>query len=522
MPARTQLFQLLPWVGGLNTSVDESMIPPNQLTVADNLIFDTRGSRKKREGINHDWDDASNSTASIIKLHDFWFGTTTRTQRLVGVASSGAFYSYASGVRTTLTDAGTAYVGTLAHASTLTFFNKLIIAVDGANNVLKEWDGSGNVTNVAGTPPQASILCAHQGRIWCNDKTNPDRLHYSPVGDRTQWNGAGDSGAFDIGAGDGDPEGITGIVSFKGDLFVFKKTKVYRIIGPAPEVMQIILVSNGIGCVSHNSITPIDQDDVFWVSERGVHSLATTANYGDFEASYISGDIQLTFNEFSKGRLKYVHAGYASNLNAVAFTFTSDSATTNDSLYLYNIPLKAWFTWPNLSCQSLVVANDSDKKRFYLGTSVTRVSKTLNGTNYDITTAGVQTAIRLRIVTGQIFPDQSIYSMKAFKRFLLFYRPRGTHSLTASVRVDNFGLNAENSMVFSEIASSDLLGSTFILGQSQLGYDVVLGAYTRMIDGVGRGIRLEITQTDTDSEVEIQGFGIEFEPAGVSPETYLR
>ena len=45
MPARTQLFQLLPWIGGVNTSQDDSLIPPNQLVRADNCIFDTKGSR---------------------------------------------------------------------------------------------------------------------------------------------------------------------------------------------------------------------------------------------------------------------------------------------------------------------------------------------------------------------------------------------------------------------------------------------------------------------------------------------
>ncbi len=48
MPKRTETFRLLPWGGGLNTSVDPGMISTEQLVNADNIIFETSGTRKKR------------------------------------------------------------------------------------------------------------------------------------------------------------------------------------------------------------------------------------------------------------------------------------------------------------------------------------------------------------------------------------------------------------------------------------------------------------------------------------------
>lgn len=520
----TQLFQQLPWLGGLNTSLDESMIPPNQLTVANNLIFDTRGSRKKREGINHNWDTGTTASAPLVGLHEFWFGTTSKTQRLIGISSARAIYSYSSGTRSTLTDAGTAWSGTLSSACMVTFNNRTIMAVSGSGNVLKKYTGSGNVEDLDGTPPQASILRSHQGRLWTNDKTNIDRLYYSAPNDHTLWNGAGDSGGFDVGVGDGDPEGITAIFpTFKGDLFVAKKTKLYRISGTAPENYEVTLVSSGIGCVAHNSIAPVDQDDIYFISERGIHSLSATIAYGDFESNFVSADIQRTFNEdLNRGRFKYSFGAYNPQINSVAFAVTSEAATNNDTLYLYHIPSKAWYCWPSISCTSMVVANDSDKKRFYFGTATTRVSKSFNGTVYDVSPSGTNTAISFRVTTGIIFPDNSAYTMKAVKRFILFYKPSGQHSITVGVKLDNLRLSPENSISFSETSSTDLLGSTFILGTSALGYSVVLGPYSRMIDGVGRGFKVDITQTGTNEEVEIQGFAIEFASAGVSPEVYLR
>lgn len=627
MPAQTRTLTVLPWVGGLNTSQDASMIPANQLQTCDNIIMDTRGSKKKRDGVKFNWDNGTTGTDSVIGLHDFWYGTSSKAQRQVSVLSNRKIYSYNAGTRTELTVDGTAWSGTLTSCSMITFGNKVFIAVSGSNNVVKYWDGSNNVqdlyanynnvslkrssttttrtlvfsaafgngdpaaivgstvvvaagpasyngtftvaslatttvandtiTYVAGSSvteglttdtsfqvgkpgPQCSILREHLGRIFGNDKTNLDRLHYSQTYDPFQWLGVGDSGARDIGTGDGDPSGITGITpTFKGNIFVGKKTKLYRC-GGDPSGFQFFIepVSTSIGFSSHNSIAPIDEDDVYFVSQKGVHSLATTQAYGDFDLSkYVSSDIQRTFNEsFAPSRLTNTWGVYLPNINSVAFTFTSLGASTNDSLYLYHVPSKSWYTWSGISCESIIVSNDSDKRRFYIGSATNRVAKTFNGTNYDISAAGVNTAVSYHIKTGVIFPDanQSVTQAgytppngdalsvtKGFKRLIMYYKPSGTYSLTVTVKVDNFSIPATNSLVFSDTSTGDLVGTTFITGTSIVGYESVMSAYSRVIDGYGKGVTIEITQSGVDQTVEIQGFGIEYEVAGMVPEVFL-
>ncbi len=59
-----------------------------------------------------------------------------------------------------------------------------------------------------------------------NDVVDRDRLHYCTTGEPEEWQGTGDSGALDIGWGDGDPEGIIAVSpSFKGRLFIGKATR---------------------------------------------------------------------------------------------------------------------------------------------------------------------------------------------------------------------------------------------------------------------------------------------------------
>jgi hypothetical protein len=520
----TTLFQQLPWNGGLNTSLDEAMIPAAQLTVADNIVIDAEGNRSKREGINHNWDNApSGNTEKIIGLHDYWYGDNTRNQRLVGVGASGNVYSYNSGTRTALTVASAYTTTPFTSACLITFNNKCIIAVDGTDNVMKMWDGAGNVENVPGTPPEASVMCEHIGRIVCNDKETPDMLHYSPTNDHTQWRGAGDSGAFPIAEGDGDPEGITALASWRGDLFVFKRTKTYRIVGTAPELMQIIKVSDSIGCVSQSAVKTLDQDDLIWVSEKGVHSMAATNTYGDFQASYVSADIQKTFNKaITRSRLRFAQAAYLPNINSIAFAFTEESnlnrinttSAVNNAIYLYNVPKKAWYRWPDLSCQSLCTAGDADKRRFYIGTHTGRVSKTFNDTSYDITAAAAQRAIRRRIASGVVFVDTNPFTLKAFKRFILYCKPNGAQTIAATVKVDDQPLPAENGVSFTFLGTGHPIGDGFVLGSTTLGSEGYFEAHARTIGGIGRGCKIALEENSLIGNAAIEGFAIEWEPAG--------
>lgn len=523
MPPRTKVFQQFPWTGGVNTALNAAQIPTNQLVQADNLVFDTRGSRKNREGINGNWDDGSSASDTIIGLADFWFGTaTSKTQRLVALDDAKNFYSYESdGTRASITDSGTAYPNDINKCSMETIDNLLVIAVDGQNNNLKKWDGSGDIEDLGGSPPDASIVRKHLGRLWCNDLDQLDRLHYSETANAEVWNGSGDSGALDIGVGDGDPDGITAIFpTFKGQLFVAKKTKLYRISGFYPETFQVELISDGIGCSSHNSCVNVGNDDIFFVSERGVHSLAATDRFGDFESKFISKNIQKTFNDdFSRGALPKVWGAYLPTINSVAYTF-SDSSTTggisdNNAIWLYNTELGEWYRWPDLDCQCLISANDSDKRRFYFGSSTTRVHQTLTGSNNDTTEAGGSESIAPLYKTGVIFPDNTPYTMKAFKKISIIYEPTGDHTIDVTAKIDN----APNQEIqFTQDGTGAILGTDLVLGTSTLGAVFALAPYTESLDGIGRGIQLTFSQSGVDETAELQGFAIEYESAEFSQE----
>lgn len=603
MPARTQIFQQIPWVGGLNTAVDAGVIPASDLVQADNVIFTTSGVRRKREGFTY-WDALSDipaithrsssgttrtlvfastlssasidklvagegiiitgtpadyvvaagtvatlgttnvsndtitytgsgslaegSTATttlaikrrfpIVRIHDYWrLSSGAQAQSVIAITSQPKIFRYdSSGQRKEIVADGggvTARTGTAEKVHAITFNDKVIIAQSRTGNTPIKYDPDVDADwfDLGGTPPDFAFMTVHYNRIWTNDKSNPDRLHYSATANPEKWQGADDSGAIDIRPGDGDPTGIIGIFPYKGRLFVMKTNKTYMIAGDTPENFQVIDVTSGLGGIAHSAVAAVDQNDVIYLSLKGAHSLGTTSNYGDFSGAFISDKVQTTYNTFSSSRLQYTQAAYVNTLNSVAFSIAEVGSAVQNAIWLYNTQNQSWYRWPDLDCQCLATILLSNEQVLFYGTADGKIVRTQNGTYTDFTSTPISYVIK----SGTIYPDNSPMTLKAFKRISIFFRPTGTYSFTARIKVDRY---AEQSLVFQEISDGDLLDVDFILGQSLLGTSAIFAPSSMPIDGIGRGFTLEIEQSGTGEVIDIYGYAIEWESAEISQE----
>lgn len=755
MPKRTSILSIFPWNGGLNTSLDEGMIQPGELTAAKNLAFDYQTAKQRREGINYDWDNSDfvtavrssagttrtltgyfsnnslivgdlititessvpqynvnlgavtavtnlsatvssvdtatdtitaashglpsnaavfyindsnpiggltnrkfyyilNSTTNTFQLSltpggaaidlttagtgssvfthntvsytavgslteadteelsailfnkvvggaEFWFGSSdSKGQWLVTVLDNGIVYRTSAGSRNRVLDGGLKWnipIGGLTEANLEVFNNKVFIAVSGPTNQGKYWDGvpanslrdvpanlalvsvnrmsagttrtltlsapvtipngspllvtssnlnyagtyllaSGSGTNIItyvattafteaqipdvdisiGTnAPYPLFYRQHQNRLFSNNKFLLDRLEYSETDTGFIWGGIGTSGALDIGVGDGDPQGLTGIApTFKADLYVGKRTKLYRLTGDDADLYSINKQSNGIGFLNHGCLAAVDQDDIIFVSDRGVHTLASTVNYGDFEAYFISKTIQRSFAlDWTAARRRYIKTSYIPNTNCVIFAVSYKGSSVNNSLWIYNTELKYWFYWPDVEAESLITSLDLDTKRVYMGTFRGRLAQTYTGENLDTTYAGERKAIQSSASTGLIFVDSRPDTVKGFKKVGLVFSPVGSYEITVRCKIDNY---PEQAISFSNTGTGALLGE-FILGEDLLSGSYTIAPYTLPIDGYGRGIKITVEQSDFNSPIAVQGILIEYEGAGDMQET---
>lgn len=522
MATVTQFLKVFPWLGGTVTSRDAGELQPNQTTVMENYYLAPMGDRIMRDGINYNWDSGATGIPLLEGTDFIQQVGNDKISYKVTIDSDGNVYQYTSGgVRTQILDGGTPWVDAITQASFLTFNNQLIIAVDGATNVVKFWDGISTLADLPNAP-LGSFVQQHLERVWMNDKTTLDRIHFSQTGDSTIWEGVGDSGALDINTGDGDPIGISAIFpTFQGILFVPKRTKLYRIDGTTPDTFAITQVSNGIGCLSQRSFATIDQQDIVFASERGFHQLTTTLNYGNFNSTYISADIQDKFQtDFDYSRRSYIKAIYIPQLSSVGFAVTDaayGSQPYNNIIWFYNLNTQqlAWHSWP-LPCECIFMSRDADNVRPYFGTTSGRLAQGFTGNFYDIDETGANVTIPRNITTGRIFVDERPETIKAFKSFGLIYRPTSNHEINVVVTIDNYpGQN----LTFNQEQTLALLGETFVLDQSILGSGAALSPFTFPIDGYGRGIQIQITSSDIDVQHRLMGFVIGFEPAEVSQET---
>lgn len=410
-----------------------------------------------------------------------------------------------------------------------TYNEKCFISCDGLSNWPIMFDPIADATTYTfskGANPNASVMQIHEGRLIMNDKFNRDGLHYSAPYDHTKWQGHGASGRIDIGIGDGDPDGIISILPpFKGALFVSKAKSMYRLPDPGIAFSRVENVSKGIAAISHRGAASVDLDDVFFIGPRGFHSLAATNTYGDFSSTFLSDKIQNAFYDFTNGRKPYTSGQYYSPLNLVVWSISQDSATSQDMLWVYNTKFKEWSRWTGLAPSCVTIYKTTAKDRLLIATTDCRLAYLTEDTYSDFDGENIDYYLK----TGKIYVDNNPNSVKAFKRIGFIFPPKGSFNFTVAVKIDNQPLDMQfpdgtagaGTFTVSKTSSGDLLGSTFILGQSLLSYTANLDPFMRTIDGVGRGITVTITNNAAGEQVEIYGIIIEYVPAGVSQETYI-
>ena len=179
---------------------------------------------------------------------------------------------------------------------------------------------------------------------------NPSRLYFSDTLDPTTWTG-GTSGSIDIDPDDGDR--ITGIVSHKNELIVFKgpnRLSVHRITGSAPtgaDAFARVPFVAGVGSINQNGLFRIN-DDLVFPSPRGLHSLAATAAFGDYVEAFLARPILSYYQDEINHTVLNTCWGTNYQARGLAVWTFAPSGTTTKSVYLvydYRFQPGRWASW---------------------------------------------------------------------------------------------------------------------------------------------------------------------------------
>lgn len=501
--------------GGLS-SENPIAIAPNKLTIADNILVGTAPTRRKRGGMERYYNAGDDlpvpypdNGISIRGIIEFW-----RTAELAGNPISDIFLHQGTKIWS-IDDRNTAAVDrtgalTLSSDSVPCYqpFNQQLffcstITADGYN----KWDGA-SASAAAANPPDdgpGKYLCSHLGRmIMAGNDDFPFRIYFSSAFDPEIWDDTDPNNGTSLDLDDkGDPQGITGIVSFQRRLYVFTRRSTYEITGTTPEDFVVNLVTDGIGCVGHASITSVPNDIIF-CSDRGIHSLRQLSSGLQTESTFLSRDIQRLWTGLvNSSRFRQFMGSYDETINSYVLTVVAGSDTTNSDCLVYNIEFGTWTQWKNINARSISIAFLSNSKQLIIGREDGSIAFLNRPTRTDF-----GDAYSAQFKTGVLYPGGDITIDKKFMNVTVLASVTAPATIGVSWNIDG---KREGTESFSLSASEDLLGSTFVLGQSILGIGQYL-PYTINIGQVGGGITLSFS-VQSEGDIEFYGFVLEVENA---------
>lgn len=531
MARQAQYLMLYPWIQGLNTAEDPIIADPQTLQIADNIVISNSGARQKRGGQAHVNTAAITVTATaqdFVWGIDYWSNVSSAkrqyyvaasTQNKILRSATGASWNSFCTISITVTRGKTTGV---------VFQEDLIIGYDGAQKPLK-WDNQNTATNIVvlgGSPPNGRIVQKNQSRVWiAGNVSNPDRLYYSAVFNHESWTPSSSlgttSGFIDVMPGDGDPDGITSIFPEvnQGGIYIAKRTKIYFVdtSSASPATWRVKTVSDGIGCIAHNTAVAVDQKDVVFASERGVHALSQVLDgTAVLEGSFLSKPIHPDYiSVLDQSALQNMSAVWYPKLNSYLLAGKRTGVSTYETVYCLNVDFKSWYRWTQTPCDFLFTRTNKTSGKELNACAPSGFINKLN----QVALNDFGSAIPMTIKTQAIFPGGVVPGEKHFTNLIFLFRSKGTYTFSYSYNIDD-------NITYSGLIQQRTQGSN-ILGVTPLGPTFILGAasvrmkpYFEAIRGVGHSIEITIQQNGIDQDLQLFGLGLEFMGASESQNPY--
>ncbi len=491
--------------------------PIPHLDTAENIIYQLEGGFRKSPGATKLNSTALESGAAITGIYDFWTNQGTQ-KRIVHVGTTckkddadGSFTNIFTGL----------VLNAIPNYSQLD--DLVIIANDNSADVPKSYDGT-TAQNLAGSPPNFSFSTVHLGRIWASGVVaNPSRLYFSSYLNPEGWSGTG-SGFIDIDPDDGDV--ITAIMSGQNqDLIVFKgpyKGSVHRIIGSAPTGIDSFRqrgIVKGVGAVTQNAVFRFSNDTGFLWSDGTVHALSTVEQYGDFKEAALTFPIQQWIRDHvAFSALKKAWSVLSCDCGWILIAVPIDGATAPNATLLmdYRFQPYRWALWTRKynirSMTEVVDPADSNRQIIMAGGSDGFVRK-LYQTTRSIDGLGYPMVARTPYVDYGGTPEIK----KSLTAVGVTLTPRSDKDVAFRFSRDDVG---QQQISINQGGSSFLAptgGTSFQLGVSTLGSANHFRSFSDVIDGGEfRDIQYEFRNEEAEGDIQVQGFSVQIEGAGMS------
>ncbi len=340
---------------------------------ARNIVYEFDGGIHKAPGTAVLNSGTLESGAPVRGIYDYWRQGTADSPSQRRVIHVGTKVKYDQGDGT-FSDLFTGQSSSSIPQYS-TFDDMLIIGSSVNADIPLSFDGS-TAQALAGSPPAFGFSVNHKNHQFAaGNFANPSRLYYSVPLNPEDWTNTG-SGAIDIDPSDGDM--ITGIISHKDKLFVFKgpnKGSIHVISGASTSDWTREPFVTGLPVAWIHSIFRFGDDIGFITTNGSVHSLKATAAYGDFNQAWLSYPINKYMQEtLNNTRARYFTTATDPNRGYVWIGITPSGQATNTRYLIMdyrflsqNEPYPRWSYWDNRAFASIHLVRDLQRPRLMAG-----------------------------------------------------------------------------------------------------------------------------------------------------------
>lgn len=521
---------------GFATDMPTQVRELSHYTIADNVIFGASGIARKVGGDARINSVAITGAPAVTGMFDFWRGgaAATFTQKFVAMTADSKIYKDdMDGTYDDITGSAT------ITANAIPVFcqaRDLLLIFTNLNDTPLKWNQSGNVATLGGSPPAGRGATFHANRVFTwGRNAAPSELRYGSSTSVEDYTGA-DTGIIDVDPDDGDR--ITGTVSHKNRLFVFKgpnKGSIHVISGTAPtgsDAFSRQVLTRGIALHSHNSIINVG-DDIWFMSDQGIHSLAATQEFGDFRGAFLSSQLNLYFKDtITRTRLAQVWGvNYAAKSSALwvipIVTSTTNNATLGISYRRIGDRRIQPFTWSRSGASAAIrIHPTSLLKEVVFGNTA---GFTLRQDQQErALTPNIAYNFRLQtpwVLTGEVDSQghPRPYGPASLERIGLRSISTGNHNVSVTVTADMSGsqtvlLNQGTNFVGAVPSIFDqVLFDQAVFDSSTGSFDAQFGFDNIALEG--RAVKLDITQGGLREDAALIEIAIEKTPTAFSEVT---
>ena len=275
---------------GINTAVPPTEIQDNEVQDLLNFEFDDSGNLSTRRGVSQ---LSADTFSRITSLHYYTVDAgeigilLTEGTKLQIIETNGTGLTNLTGALTFPNNTFWQWVT----------FDGLAIGVNGATSGTNpvQVDATATAAALSGSPPRGKYIAVWNSRVWIASASVLSRVHGSTLGDPQDWTTTGASGIVTIDVDTQDGDKITGLFSTRDALYIFKRRSIHRLVAFADpntdaDNIRREVVTRDVGCASAYSIQQVP-NDVLFLSDQGVASLALVSTAEDFRTAFYSRNV---------------------------------------------------------------------------------------------------------------------------------------------------------------------------------------------------------------------------------------